>query len=194
MNELTQALKVLVTRYPGTMAELARQAAVDRSSLYKFCNGQRVPSLDQLERLADALELTGEQRTTLLLQYKQRSRSTDPHLRAELHRLLAAAFLVEEYTQGTSSLSNQQAQALPCPTYVEASAPSAMRWLRCWPAICSPATPARCCSHPFPMRCSTGCSSTAFPVRRASRCRSASCCFSPPIPGFRGSASAILPT
>ena len=27
MNELTQALKVLVTRYPGTMAELARQAA-----------------------------------------------------------------------------------------------------------------------------------------------------------------------
>lgn len=46
MNELTQALKVLVTRYPGTMAELARQAAVDRSSLYKFCNGQRVPSLD----------------------------------------------------------------------------------------------------------------------------------------------------
>lgn len=119
MNELTQALKVLVTRYPGTMAELARQAAVDRSSLYKFCNGQRVPSLDQLERLADALELTGEQRTTLLLQYKQRSRSTDPHLRAELHRLLAAAFLVEEYTQGTSSLSNEQAQALPCPTYVE---------------------------------------------------------------------------
>ena len=33
MSELTQTLKILVTRYPGTMAELARKASIDRSTL-----------------------------------------------------------------------------------------------------------------------------------------------------------------
>ena len=36
MSELTQTLKILVTRYPGTMAELARKASIDRSTLYKI--------------------------------------------------------------------------------------------------------------------------------------------------------------
>ena len=34
MTELTQSLKLAVTRYPGTRAELARRAAIDRSTLY----------------------------------------------------------------------------------------------------------------------------------------------------------------
>lgn len=41
MSELTQTLKILVTRYPGTMAELARKASIDRSTLYKIVSGQR---------------------------------------------------------------------------------------------------------------------------------------------------------
>lgn len=35
MNDLSKSLKILVDRYPGTMTELARQAQIDRSSLYK---------------------------------------------------------------------------------------------------------------------------------------------------------------
>lgn len=43
MSELTQSLQIAVTRYPGTMAELARRTAIDRSTLYKIINGQRPP-------------------------------------------------------------------------------------------------------------------------------------------------------
>ena len=74
MSELTQTLKILVTRYPGTMAELARKASIDRSTLYKIVSGQRTPREFQLEHLADALELSEEQKSALLLQYKQRGR------------------------------------------------------------------------------------------------------------------------
>ena len=41
MSELTQSLQIAVARYPGTMAELARRTAIDRSTLYKIINGQR---------------------------------------------------------------------------------------------------------------------------------------------------------
>ena len=41
MSELTQSLQIAVSRYPGTMAELARRTAIDRSTLYKIINGQR---------------------------------------------------------------------------------------------------------------------------------------------------------
>ena len=85
MSELTQTLKIYVTRYPGTMAELARKASIDRSTLYKIVSGQRTPREFQLEHLADALELSEEQKSALLLQYKQRGRGPDPRLRAELH-------------------------------------------------------------------------------------------------------------
>lgn len=63
MSELTQSLQIAVARYPGTMAELARRTAIDRSTLYKIINGQRTPRQEQLERLAEALELNDEQRT-----------------------------------------------------------------------------------------------------------------------------------
>lgn len=52
MSELTQTLKIYVTRYPGTMAELARKASIDRSTLYKIVSGQRTPREFQLEHLA----------------------------------------------------------------------------------------------------------------------------------------------
>lgn len=115
MSELTQTLKILVSRYPGTMAELARRAAVDRSTLYKILSGQRRPREEQLYRLADALELPDDQRADLLQQYKRRGRSTDPRTRDALHRLLETAFRVDEYTRGQSPLTNPQAAALPHP-------------------------------------------------------------------------------
>ena len=110
MTKLTQSLKLAVTRYPGTMAELARRAAIDRSTLYKILSGQRTPRQEQVERLADALELNEEQKTALLTQYKRRGRSTDPKIRAELHRLLEVAFRVQDYTRREGVISNEAAQ------------------------------------------------------------------------------------
>ena len=122
MSELTQTLKILVTRYPGTMAELARKASIDRSTLYKIVSGQRTPREFQLEHLADALELSEDQKSALLLQYKQRSRSTDPKLRAELHRLLEASFRVEDFTHREGIISNEAASQLSCgEQYIEGS-------------------------------------------------------------------------
>lgn len=122
MSELTQTLKILVTRYPGTMAELARKALIDRSTLYKIVSGQRTPREFQLEHLADALELSEEEKSALLLQYKQRGRGPDPRLRAELHHLLEVSFRVEDFTHREGLISNEAASQLRCSEqYIEGS-------------------------------------------------------------------------
>lgn len=122
MSELTQTLKIYVTRYPGTMAELARKASIDRSTLYKIVSGQRTPREFQLEHLADALELSEEQKSALLLQYKQRGRGPDPKLRAELHHLLEVSFRVEDFTHREGLISNEAASQLRCSEqYIEGS-------------------------------------------------------------------------
>lgn len=112
MTELIQSLKAAVARYPGTMAELARRAAIDRSTLYKILGGQRTPRREQLERLTDALELTEEEKTTLLVQYKQRGRGTNPKMRAALNQLLEAAFRVEDYTRREGNITNEAARQM----------------------------------------------------------------------------------
>lgn len=120
MSELTQSLQIAVSRYPGTMAELARRTAIDRSTLYKIINGQRTPRQEQLERLAEALELNDEQKDTLLLQYKQRGRSTDPRIRTELHKLLTTACTVQESIRHEGVAPNTAFSELPCTDrYVE---------------------------------------------------------------------------
>lgn len=119
MSELTQSLQIAVTRYPGTMAELARRTAIDRSTLYKIINGQRTPRQEQLERLAEALALNDEQKDTLL-QYKQRGRSTDPRIRTELHKLLTTACTVQESIRHEGVAPNTAFSELPCTDrYVE---------------------------------------------------------------------------
>lgn len=120
MSELTQSLQIAVTRYPGTMAELARRTAIDRSTLYKIINGQRTPRQEQLERLAEALELNDEQKDTLLLQYKQRGRSTDPRIRTELHKLLTTACTVQESIRHEGVAPNTAFSEISCTDrYVE---------------------------------------------------------------------------
>lgn len=120
MSELTQSLQIAVTRYPGTMAELARRTAIDRSTLYKIINGQRTPRQEQLERLAEALALNDEQKDTLLLQYKQRGRSTDPRIRTELHKLLTTACTVQESIRHEGVAPNTAFSEISCTDrYVE---------------------------------------------------------------------------
>ena len=73
MNDLSKSLKILVERYPGTMAELARQAQIDRSSLYKIMDGKRMPNRAQLQRLIHALGLNARQAEHLTTQYDELS-------------------------------------------------------------------------------------------------------------------------
>ena len=120
MSELTQSLQIAVSRYPGTMAELARRTAIDRSTLYKIINGQRTPRQEQLERLAEALALNDEQKDTLLLQYRQRGRSTDPRIRTELHKLLTTACTVQESIRHEGVAPNTAFSEISCTDrYVE---------------------------------------------------------------------------
>ena len=169
MTELTQSLKLAVTRYPGTMAELARRAAIDRSTLYKILSGQRTPRQEQVERLADALELNEEQKTALLTQYKRRGRSTDPKIRAELHRLLEAAFRVQDYTRREGVISNEAAQETSwTPHYVGgARAVEA--------AIFCPVIRGRCCFRRSRTRCWTRRCWIGFRRWRGCPCRCRSC-------------------
>lgn len=69
MNDLSDSLKILTSRYPGTMSELARQAQIDRSSLYKIVDGKRIPNQGQLQRLIRALGLNQRQSEHLMSQY-----------------------------------------------------------------------------------------------------------------------------
>ena len=148
MSELTQTLKILVTRYPRHNGRAGPQSSIDRSTLYKIVSGQRTPREFQLEHLADALELSEEQKSALLLQYKQRGRGPDPRLRAELHHLLEVSFRVEDFTHREGIISNEAASQLRCSEqYIEGSRAVAAAWHRWWPTTFCPAIPARCSSR-----------------------------------------------
>ena len=89
MNDLSKSLKILVDRYPGTMAELARQAQIDRSSLYKIMDGKRMPNRAQLQRLIHALGLNARQAEHLTTQYDELRSCAQAHRTDEaLYELL----------------------------------------------------------------------------------------------------------
>ena len=89
MNDLSKSLKILVDRYPGTMAELARQAQIDRSSLYKIMDGKRMPNRAQLQRLIHALGLSARQAEHLTTQYDELRSGAQAHRTDEaLYELL----------------------------------------------------------------------------------------------------------
>lgn len=61
MRELTTRINALVDRYSGSKAELARQTGIDRSTLYKILNGQRLPTEAQLQSLLAVLSASQEE-------------------------------------------------------------------------------------------------------------------------------------
>lgn len=92
MNDLSKSLKILIQRYPGTMAELARQAQIDRSSLYKIQDGKRMPNRAQLQRLIQALGLSARQAEHLTAQYDELRSGAQAHRTDEaLYELLQTA-------------------------------------------------------------------------------------------------------
>ena len=98
MNDLSESLKILVGRYPGTMSELARQAQIDRSSLYKIVDGKRMPNRAQLQRLIHALGLNARQAEHLTTQFiEQRSGAQAQRADDAMYELLKTAMSVHDH-------------------------------------------------------------------------------------------------
>lgn len=98
MNDLSNSLKILMGRYPGTMTELSVQTAIDRSSLYRIRDGKRMPNRAQLQRLIHALGMSPRQAEHLTGQYDE-LRSGVQSLRTDeaLYELLQAALRAHDH-------------------------------------------------------------------------------------------------
>ena len=92
MQDITAELEKLIMGYPGQMASLARAAGIERSTLYKFAKGERVPSGEQLYRLTEALGLPPQRAAELMLQGDTLRGSSEPVLRSEVELLLNTLF------------------------------------------------------------------------------------------------------
>lgn len=89
-------LQALIENYPGKLAALARKAGIERSTLYRFANGQRTPSEAQLYRLGRAMELPPDRIGALVERYAGAHDRDEMALRTAWYRLLAALFRVPQ--------------------------------------------------------------------------------------------------
>ena len=115
MEDLTTALHTLILGYPGKMAELSRRTGIDRSTLYKFAKGERLPSGEQLYQLAQALELAPNTAADLMLQGNALRGSDEPVLRAEVELLLNTLFRVQRELKAVPPLTIMPAAAEAAP-------------------------------------------------------------------------------
>lgn len=93
MSELSNQIKRLAQTFPGSMAELARQTRIDRSTLYKILGGQRSPTEQQLQNLLSVLHATQGDYASLIHLYEQSLQSgVTAHRREMLHTLLTSAY------------------------------------------------------------------------------------------------------
>ncbi len=112
MNDLSKSLKILVQRYPGTMTELARQAQIDRSSLYKILDGKRTPNRAQLQRLIEALGLSAHQAEHLTAQYVELRSGNQSHCADDaLYELLQTAFRSHDHLMDNMVVPNARSEA-----------------------------------------------------------------------------------
>lgn len=98
MSDMSNSLKILIGRYPGTMTELASRAGIDRSSLYRIQSGKRMPNRTQLEGLICALGLSHRQAGHLTHQYDElRSGAQSVRTDEALYELLQSAMCAHNY-------------------------------------------------------------------------------------------------
>lgn len=93
MSELSTQIKRLSESFPGSMAELARQTRIDRSTLYKILGGQRTPTEQQLQNLLSVLHVgPGEYASLIQLYARGQQGGVAAHRREMLHKLLTSAY------------------------------------------------------------------------------------------------------
>ena len=115
MQDITAELEKLIMGYPGRMASLARAAGIERSTLYKFAKGERVPSGEQLYRLTEALGLPPQRAAELMLRGDTLRGSSEPVLRSEVELLLTTLFDAPRRLEKLRALPNLLLPTDPLP-------------------------------------------------------------------------------
>lgn len=85
--------KDLISRYSGPMNALSREAQIERSTLYKFMDGSRVPSEAQAHRLLRALGQTPGQTAVLMERYAAACGTPETVLHAAWYRMIVELHL-----------------------------------------------------------------------------------------------------
>ena len=105
MSELSNSIKRLAEKFPGSTSELARQVRIDRSTLYKIMGGRRLPTEAQLQNLLSVLHATPAEYTALTHLYAHSQQTgAAAHRQQLLQALLSSAFRAQRIIQEANSL------------------------------------------------------------------------------------------
>lgn len=98
MKELHDRLKSLIQEHSGSisMAEIARKANIDRSTLYKILRGERKPTASQLSALLDVLNVSPEQYHSMLFLFDaSHSSQSEKDCNSQIYSLLRSICMVQ---------------------------------------------------------------------------------------------------
>lgn len=115
MQDITAELEKLIGNYQGQMTTLARAAGVDRSTLYKFAKGERVPNGEQLYRLIHALNLPPERTANLILRGNALRGSSEPVMRSEIELLMNTLFAMPHQLEKMRAMPKRPEPTEPLP-------------------------------------------------------------------------------
>ena len=91
MSELSNSIKRLAEKFPGSTSELARQVRIDRSTLYKIMGGRRLPTEAQLQNLLSVLHATPAEYTARPICMRTASKPARRHTASSFCRRCSAA-------------------------------------------------------------------------------------------------------
>lgn len=132
MSELNDRIKALVAQYPGSKSELARLARIDRSTLYKILNGQRLPTETQLQDLLTVLPVSQGEYASLTQLFSSAQHTDDQQRRFRLiQRLIASVFGTQRTIKEAEGLLESGTVPLSPPAYLH-GAEEISRFLKSW--------------------------------------------------------------
>ena len=132
MSELNDRIKALVAQYPGSKSELARLARIDRSTLYKILNGQRLPTETQLQDLLTVLPVSQGEYASLTQLFSSAQHTDDQQRRFRLiQRLIASVFGTQKTIKEAEGLLESGTVPLSPPAYLH-GAEEISRFLKSW--------------------------------------------------------------
>lgn len=115
MSDFYQLLRECISGYNHSFAELARRTQIDRSTLYKIQNGQRLPTQEQLLRLLAELKISPAVNRRIMDQYGSlRMDAGQLALYHQLHAVLQPLLGISTFTPPRYEFSVQ-----PCGSDIE---------------------------------------------------------------------------
>ena len=120
MSELSNSIKRLAEKFPGSTSELARQVRIDRSTLYKIMGGRRLPTEAQLQNLLSVLHATPAEYTALTHLYAHSQQTgAAAHRQQLLQALLSSAFRAQRIIREAVSLPESGGTPLSAPAFLQ---------------------------------------------------------------------------